>query len=55
MKTAISWNQGPAGSGASGYEVVTATSSIIGPEPIAIGTATCPAGKKPVGGGISFR
>lgn len=44
--------QGPSGSpGVSGYETVTTRVDVHSSQP-ATGEATCPAGKKPVGGGV---
>jgi hypothetical protein len=47
---------GPAGSagadGVSGYEVVTSTSPTVGSNAAATAVASCPTGKRPVGGGI---
>jgi hypothetical protein len=53
-ETPVTWGSSSGGGGSSGYEVVTATSSAIGPDNLAVGTATCPSGKKPVGGGMSY-
>ena len=52
-ETPVTWGSGSGGS-TSGYQVVTATSSDIGADYLATGTATCPTGKKPVGGGMKY-
>jgi hypothetical protein len=52
-ETPLGWSVA-GGGGVSGYEVVTAASQVVGSDGIAVGTATCPAGKKPLGGGMSY-
>jgi hypothetical protein len=49
----VNWGSGGSG-GLSGYQVVSATSSAVGADYLAVGTASCPTGKEPVGGGMKY-